>query len=351
MKVLFVVPSFSLVGGVSTHFLGLSKYWSIPFRYVHYGRRKHVPAIFCLLPDLIIYLYQLLVYKPSIVVVNPSFRRFQIYRDGLYLWLADLFGCRVVSFFHGWDFQYSDKILERPMRFRTLYNKSSLIYVLSSDFQRILLQIGITSPIHLTTTKVTDSLLDDFNIQQKQGVVNNVLYLARADKNKGLMETIRAFEILKVQYPSLRLFICGIGPDLNDAMTYVRDRHISDVSFEGLVQGENLIRQFQRGDIYILPSYGEGMPTSVLEAMAFGLPIISRPVGGLVDFFENGKMGYLLDSLDPTEYARHIEIFLKDPELTKNVSWYNHQYASAHFLASRVAQSMQKDFDQITPSL
>lgn len=344
MKVLFVVPSFSLVGGVSTHYLGLRDYWNIPYRYVYYGKRKYFPAIICLLPDLIIYIYQLLIYKPSIVVVNPSFRRIQVYRDGVYLLIAKLLRCQVVTFFHGWDFEYSGKVLESPSVIKFIYNKSSITYVLSSEFRNILLKIGITCPIQLTTTKVTDNLLDNFDIKQREGEINNILYLARADKKKGLIETIKAFEILKTSYPHLKLFVCGIGPALDQAINYSKGRNIQDVSFEGLVQGENLVQQFKRGDVYILPSYEEGMPTSVLEAMAFGLPIITRPVGGMIDFFEEEKMGYLIASLDPNEYAKCIEALINNPELTKKMSWYNHQYASTHFLSSRVVQVMELEF-------
>lgn len=55
--------------------------------------------------------------------------------------------------------------------------------------------------------------------------------------------------------------------------------------------GEDIVKAYERGDIYILLSYHEGMPTSVLEAMAFGLPIITRPVGGVVDFLSVEKWG------------------------------------------------------------
>ncbi len=47
------------------------------------------------------------------------------------------------------------------------------------------------------------------------------------------------------------------------------------------------------------------------KAMAFGLPVITSPVGGLVDFFENGKMGYMIENLNPADYAEKIEFLIK----------------------------------------
>ncbi|MCS2389080.1 glycosyltransferase [Bacteroides thetaiotaomicron] len=84
------------------------------------------------------------------------------------------------------------------------------------------------------------------------------------------------------------------------------------------------------------------MPTVVLEAMAFGLPVFTRNVGGLIDFFENGKMGYITDSMDPKDFADAISSYIEDVKLTKATSLYNYEYARKHFMASFVAVSIEK---------
>ena len=70
----------------------------------------------------------------------------------------------------------------------------------------------------------------------------------------------------------------------------------------------------------------------LLEAMYFGLPVISRPVGGLCDFFENGKMGKLIESLDPQEYAKVIESYINNPLKNQEISIYNYNYAMKNLL-------------------
>lgn len=75
--------------------------------------------------------------------------------------------------------------------------------------------------------------------------------------------------------------------------------------------------------------------------MAFGLPIITRPVGGLVDFFENEKMGEMVDSLKPEDFVPYVEKYLKNRIQTKMTSIYNYQYAKTHFMASEVAKRME----------
>lgn len=79
-----------------------------------------------------------------------------------------------------------------------------------------------------------------------------------------------------------------------------------------MLQEKKKIETFISHDIYCFPTYGEGMPVSLLEAMAFGFPVVTRPVGGIKDFFENGKHGFLTNSKDPEIFAELIEKFLKN---------------------------------------
>ena len=125
------------------------------------------------------------------------------------------------------------------------------------------------------------------------------------------------------------------------------NRTAANVKFTGALTGDALVTQFKQGDLYIFTSFHEGMPTSVLEAMAFGLPVVTRPVGGLVDFFENGKMGEMVDSFEVEDFVPMVEKYLNDKELTKQTSVYNHEYAKKHFLASQVALRLEEIFSNI----
>ena len=89
------------------------------------------------------------------------------------------------------------------------------------------------------------------------------------------------------------------------------------------------------------------MPTSVLEAMAFGLAVITRPIGGMADFFEEGKMGYLTTSLDPTDYLKKFKQLLEVEANILSVGKYNFDYAKQHFYASKVAQDLERIFLEV----
>lgn len=345
MKLLIVVPSFRLMGGVSFHYMGLDRYWKSKVSYSIQGRRSHIPAIICLLPDFIGYLLKLIFYRPDVVLLNPSFRPYQIGRDAVYLSMARWCGSKVVCMFHGWDLNYSRQQEMKPNGFIGLYRHCSKIFVLSSKFRERLRKMNIHVPIELTTTEVDDTLLEGFDVSQRNGEIHNMLYLARIDKNKGIFETIETFRLLKQAYPRIRLNICGNGEPnfVKEVMDYVARNKLEDVVFHGRVSGYKKAQAFASNDIYILPSYQEGMPTSLLEAMAFGLPVITRPVGGVPDFFENGKMGYMIDSFAPKMFAEKIERLMGDKKLCTNISVYNYQYAHLRFMASSVAENMEME--------
>ena len=346
MKILSVIPSLQLLGGVASHYQGLAPYWKEDMRYLTYGKRNNIPAYLTLIPDYLHFIYILIFSKIDVIIINPSLRYYQISRDGIYLLIARLFRKKVVTFIHGWDQNLYDKIKKHPSLFCWTYGKSQFIYTLYSGYRNDLKALPLSCPILLTTTKVSDSLVKDFDITKRDGKIHQLLFLARVEKYKGIDITINAYELLKKKYPMLRLCVCGTGNALNDAKEYVHKQHIQDVSFEGFVKGDDRIHYFIKSQIYILPTYGEGMATSILEAMAMGQIVISRPVGGVVDFFENRKMGFLLESLEPQDYADAIEKVLENQSLAKQIAENNYKYATEHFLASKVANKIEEDISK-----
>ena len=81
MRLLFVIPSLSLTGGVASHYAGLAPYWTVGISYSIYGKRKKIPAPLTLLPDIISYTFKIVFKKIDVVVVNPSLRKYQLFRN------------------------------------------------------------------------------------------------------------------------------------------------------------------------------------------------------------------------------------------------------------------------------
>jgi len=81
--------------------------------------------------------------------------------------------------------------------------------------------------------------------------------------------------------------------------------------------------------------------------MAYGLPVIAQPIGGLANFFKNGVHGFISDGLDPKVFANLIEKLLIDKALYKTISLYNYQYAQSHFLASDAVSRLEMAYKTV----
>ncbi|MBO5173455.1 MAG: glycosyltransferase family 4 protein [Bacteroidaceae bacterium] len=345
MKILINTPHLSLAGGVANHYKGLKPYWNEKVIYNQIGKRseKSGNGVYWLPFDIVKFIVKIIFLQPDIILLNPSLGKSAIKRDFLFLKIAKLFGKKTAIFFHGFN---TDTIKYLNTEYlRNNLNKCECILILAKEFANIVKSWGVTAPIHLTTTKVDNRLIDGFDIATKNYNTQNILFLARIEKAKGIYTALDAVKILQEKDKGIKFRVAGTGGELKNAKQYAIDNNIA-VDFLGSISGDTLINEFNTANIYILPTHGEGMPTSVLEAMAFGLPIITRPVGGICDFFENDKMGLLIESLDPQEYAKVIESYINNPLKNKEISIYNYNYAMKNFMASQVANKIENILKQ-----
>ena len=287
--------------------------------------------------------------------VNPSLDLKSVLRDGMIMLLAHLKKIPVVVFIHGWDDNF-ERTIDKKMWwfFRRTFLKCNGFIVLSSGFKKKLLNWGVKAPIFLCTTTVDENLISGFSIENKLASIRNspvlkILFLSRLEKKKGVIETIEAFNILISRGYRISLSIAGDGPMMKEIRSFSRQKEPwGEINFLGDVRGSKKVELLSSHHIYCFPTYyGEGLPTTILEAMAFGLPVVTRPVGGTVDFFENEKMGYITESKSPVVLAGLIEQLLLDRIKMVDIAKYNHDYALTNFRASFVAEHIIKIYNEI----
>lgn len=346
MKILINTPRLIPQGGVANHYIGLKDYWTEEVLYNPIGKKGSMSGsgVFKLPWDIIVFVYKILLFRPDIILLNPSLSKSAVIRDMIFLRIAKLMKQKVVVFFHGFDKKNISKLNLRVL-VRDL-NKCECIFCLANEFKEIIFSWGVTTPIYLTTTKVNDDLIKDFDVSCRKGKVQTILFLARVTELKGIFIALKAFKECIKQYSNLKMRVVGNGPALEEAKELCLKENILNVTFLGSLSGEKLIQEYENADLYLFPTYTEGMPTSVLEAMAFGLPVITRPVGGLRDFFVDGKMGRLIDSLDPNDFASVIMDYMPKTVEVKRISLFNHEYALKHFMASIVAKKIENELSK-----
>jgi len=111
----------------------------------------------------------------------------------------------------------------------------------------------------------------------------NLLYLGRITEDKGIVELLKAVKILKDKEYDFKLRLVGSGGFMENAKYIVQDLKIENfVSFLGVINDPQQIKEYYlKADVYVLPSYHEGFPRTLYEAMLFGTPIITTFVGGI----------------------------------------------------------------------
>lgn len=141
-----------------------------------------------------------------------------------------------------------------------------------------------------------------------------LLSVARLDPEKGLMNLIRAVEALNGGGRlAVMLEIVGKGykgREESRLKEEVERRHLShDIRFSGYVPfGPRLLELYRESDIFVLPSLsGEGVPQTVFEAMACGIPIVATRVGGIPDVIQHERNGLLIDAGSPEEIVSAVE--------------------------------------------
>ncbi|MBL8037701.1 MAG: glycosyltransferase family 4 protein [Nitrospira sp.] len=358
LSVIVTVPSASQPGGVSQLFQILREHLGDHVDYFEVGSRSEAVGFMQVLirsvKDYGRFTRKLLVERHDVVHINPSMLPKAIVRDGIFLLLSKLLGRCVVVFFHGWDASFEQTLRKYFLGiFRWTYFRADAVLVLANEFSTRLVSMGYKGRLHVGSTAIDDGmLLGDvpalYATKYSRGRGKfNILFLSRIVKKKGVFEAVDAYWHLRKRYPTATLTIAGEGPDLESVKTYVHDRSIPDVFFAGFVTGQAKAEAFGEADAYLFPSYSEGMPLSVLEAMASGLPVVTRPVGALRDFFEDKRMGFIIESLAPGDIADALERLLTNRELCLSVGKYNYEYAKKHFSAKNAARALIRHYEEV----
>lgn len=308
---------------------------------------NQIQKLFLLILDVFKFGFILFTKKIDIIFLNTSLLKNSIRRDGLYALIAHYSGHKIYVHWHGWN--KDNEYLLNNFFCRYGLFRAKHIRVLSSDFKHKLKEKGFDNLITVGNTMVGYELLESSNLSNnRKSDQINLLYLATVSKNKGIYETITIFHRLQKKYSNLFLSIAGNGPELDQIMNNIEKNHWSNIRCLGYLKGNQKKEVFRASDIYIFPSYYEGMPISVLEAMYFGLPVICSAVGGLKDFFISGKMGYMVNNpSDIDSFVSYIEILLNNESLRIEISDYNKAFANLKFLPSYTVKQIEQEINNI----
>jgi len=214
---------------------------------------------------------------------------------------------------HGIDYNF----LKKHFISRFLFKHLVHIYIsISKRMEKELTKLGIPKDKIVYVPNCVDTNL--FKPQARKED-NMLLFVGRISKGKGLHILIKSLRYVR---EPVRLII--IGPTDWDTVYYQNILNLierenrkgkHEIKYLGALEPSELIEWYQKASIFILPSFGEGFPVTVLEALACETPVIATPVGGIPEIVENNVTGLLIQQNSPIELAKAIQYLLTNPDM------------------------------------
>ncbi len=184
-----------------------------------------------------------------------------------------------------------------------------------------LIQRSVATEYGISVDKVPYILngmpVEVYNKKNDYSSAKNILHIGRFSYQKNHQGLIEAFEIIHRKYPDIILNLVGAGELEEDIKSLVVEKKLEEViCFKGLLN--DVKEEMSKADIFCLPSRYEGMPMTIIEAMASGLPVVATAVGGVCDMITDGKDGLLCKNI-PEEIAETLEKVIKSAELREKL--------------------------------
>jgi len=176
---------------------------------------------------------------------------------------------------------------------------------------------------------------------------NIILYAGTINERKGYSDLIRAFARIALKFTDWKVVFAGNG-EIEEGEALAKELGIErQIEFAGWVSGGKKDNLFRKASIFCLPSYAEGFPMAVLDAWAYGLPVITTPVGGIPDVAEDGVNMLLFTPGDVVRLSQQLEKLICDPELREKISVHSRDFAMNKFNISTINKQLADIYTRI----
>jgi glycosyltransferase involved in cell wall biosynthesis len=253
----------------------------------------------------------------------------------------------VVSFRGDDGYLARDRYIWRKLT-KFVTGRASLIVPVSRELRDIMLDLGIPREKCRVPRFGVD--VDMFHPPSEPRPVREhvrILFVGSLIARKGLHDLLDA--LADPELATARLTIVGDGPDLEKLRAQSDRLGLADnTEWKGLLPPEAVARLMRHTDLVCLPSYMEGRPNVVNEAMASGLPVISTRIGGIPDMVRKGETAFLVEPGDVEELRKCLIRLVSDPDLRARMGAAGHEF----LVKSGVSwDSTAEEFDELFSSL
>lgn len=264
-------------------------------------------------------------WKPDLVYVHMSYKG-SFVRAEILQQICTNHHAKMVVHVHGSSIEewYMGLPGSRKKHVSEFFEKCARVIVLGEHYRKFIHSIAPKANVSVLCNTVeeqtSDGIIED-NVSYDTKKM--ILYMGVLTKRKGVGDLIRAFERLhRSDDPDLRdtkLVIAGDGELKGELVDTARSLNLWDdaVEFTGWAEGESKDALYKKASVFVLPSYHEGLPMAVLEAMSFGLPVVATNVGDIKEAVSEGENGngFLVEPGDVDQLADALRTLIKNPQM------------------------------------
>lgn len=305
------------LGGIAQVVYSYDKYVFENFKTLRIkkGGNAWIGRIFIIISILKLITFLLIDRSIKIVHIHTgSYNRF--YFNTFYLRIAKFFKKKVIMHIHGGAF--AEYYNTNPRWIKAMLLKCDVIVALTSYWEKFFKEkVGCDNVVIVNNIIETPQYT---NIT-KDADCKDFLFLGKVCKEKGIYDLIDVLNEHKTEFEGKIKLHIGGGGEIEKLKKMIADNSLQEiVEYEGWVSRNKKISLLNKCNIYILPSYIEGLPISILEAMSYGHYIISTTVGGIPEIITNKDEGFLITPGDKEAIYSAIKYSLeeKNIEKTKN---------------------------------
>lgn len=329
MKIIITGPSPNDMGGIATMIRTIMNYKNNSYHfYSHIARPKGNIMLKLILVPLytLLYFFRTAINRYEIAHINFS-ENWGFYRYLPIIYWSKILRIRIVLHSHACEFEKfynrQNLILQRIIKY-TL-DLSDCIIVLSEEWKSVFRSISNTR---------IEIIYNFINVPEKNNYKADSSYITitgRIGKRKGYYDLSKVIPKILNLNPDLKFNFCGNG-EIEEIRNILKELKVSEyVNLPGWVSSDIVENYLKNTLLYVLPSYDEGMPLGIIEAMGYGIPIISTKVGGIPSLVKNGKNGILIEPGNLLQLEEAILELLKDESKRNLISQNNFQYVQNNF--------------------
>lgn len=249
---------------------------------------------------------------------------------------------RLITVFHGFDITLYLQEVGNRVYDRLLFT-ADLLMPISKLWQQKLIELGGEEKKIVVHHMGIDCNRFVFQPRQSSDRVVRIITIARLVEKKGIEYGIRAVAKLAKEFPYLEYQIIGDGDLKDDLQRLIQELKINDkVKLIGWKQQQEIAELLAQAHIFMAPSVTsrngdrEGIPVSLMEAMACGMPVLSTVHSGIPELVEDGKSGFLVAERDTDALAEKLKYLVQNPELWEKMGAAGREYVEKHYNIQRL---------------